>query len=170
MCSYHPAVLGHLFADTAFFVLVGIVGVLIAVSRSQREQIWKAYIAVVESGEALRESEVKYRGLVYNIKSGVFRSTPEPAGRFLEVNPATVEITGYSRKELLQMNVSDLYVHPEERKVILEEIVSGKGNALREIHFRKKDGTEIVVLARITVVGKDAGKVIYFDGIMEDIT
>jgi PAS domain S-box-containing protein len=120
--------------------------------------------------EALGESEEKYRGLVTNVKVGVFRSTPGRTGRFLEVNPAMEEISGYSREELLQMNVSDLYARPEEREAILAEIASATGKITRELHLRKKDRTEIVVLDIKVAVRDDAGKVIYFDGIMEDIT
>ncbi len=123
-----------------------------------------------QAEEALRESEEKYRGLVTNVKLGVFRSTPEPLGKFLEVNPAMVEITGYSRKKLLQMNVTDLYVYPEERRLVLEEVALGKSRRAKEVRLRKKDGTEIVVLYRKVAVRDDAGRILYFDGIMEDIT
>jgi len=120
--------------------------------------------------EKLRESEENYRSLVNNVKLGVFRSTPGSTGRFLEVNPAVKEITGYSRKELLQMNVSDLYMHPEEREAVLEGIASGTRETTRELRFRKKDGTEIVVSDTKVAVRDDAGKILYFDGIIEDIT
>jgi len=122
-----------------------------------------------QAEKALQESEEKYRGLVSNVKLGVFRSTPGPAGIFLEVNPAMEEITGYSRKELLRMNVSDLYVQPEEREVVLEEIASATGKKTRELRFKKKDGTEIVV-SDTKVAVRDDGNIIYFDGILEDIT
>jgi PAS domain S-box-containing protein len=121
-------------------------------------------------GEELQKSEEKYRGLVTNIRLGIYRSTPEPAGRFLEVNPAMVEITGYSRKELLQMNVSDLYKHPEARKLVLEEVALGKGKATKEIYLRKKDGTEIIVADTKVTVKDDSDQILYFDGILEDIT
>jgi PAS domain S-box-containing protein len=120
--------------------------------------------------EVLRASEAKYKSLIDNIKLGVFRSTPEPAGRLLEVNPAVSEITGYSRGELLQMNAAHLYANPEERQLVLDELASSRGRAAKEIRFSKKDGTEIVVLDRKTAVRDDTGRVVYFDGIIEDIT
>jgi len=82
-------------------------------------------------GEALEKSEEKYRTLVNNIKIGVFRSMPEPRGKFLEVNAAMERITGYSRDELLRMNVADLYVNPRERKQVLDEAASGKDRVAR---------------------------------------
>ena len=123
-----------------------------------------------QAEEALRKSEEKYRSMVNNVKLGIFRSTTEPYGRFLEANPAMGKITGYSREELLQMNVCDLYVRPEERESVLKEISSNIGKTTRELRFRKKDGTEIVVSDTKVAVRDDAGKILYFDGIVEDIT
>jgi PAS domain S-box-containing protein len=120
--------------------------------------------------EALKESGEKYRSLVNDISLGIFRSTPGPRGRFLEVNPAMEQITGYPREELLQIDVCDLYQHREERQQVLEEIASATGMTTRETRFRKKDGTEITVSNTKVAVRDDAGQIVYFDGIMEDIT
>ncbi len=123
-----------------------------------------------QAEEALKESEEKYRSLVNNVKLGILRSTPGPPGRILEVNPAMEEITGYSRKELLKMDISELYVYLEEREAIIKELVSTKGKVVRELRWKKKDGTEMVVLNRVIAVRDDTGKVLYLDAIMEDIT
>ncbi|MDP2730182.1 MAG: PAS domain S-box protein [Dehalococcoidales bacterium] len=120
--------------------------------------------------EALRKSEEKYRSLVDNVRLGIFRSTPGPSGRFLEVSKAMEEITGYSRKELLRMDVSSLYVHPEEREPVTEEIASAREKMTKELNFRKKDGTEIVVADTKTPVRNSAGEILYFDGVLEDVT
>jgi len=120
--------------------------------------------------EALRESEGKYRSLVNNVKLGIFRSTPGANGRFLEVNPAMKEITGYSREELLKMDVSKLYVYPEEREAILQEIASATGKTTKELRFRKRDGTEIVVSDTKVAVRDNDGRILYFDGVIEDIS
>ena len=105
-----------------------------------------------QAEQALRESGEIYRSLVNNVRVGVFRSTPGRSGRFLEVNPAMEDITGYSREELLQMNVADLYVHPKERAAVLKEMASGVVKKPRELLFKKKDGTEIVVSDRKVAV------------------
>jgi PAS domain S-box-containing protein len=119
---------------------------------------------------ALQRSEEKYRSLVDNVRVGIFRSQTGAAGRYLEVNRAMEKITGYSRKELLRMRISDLYVHPEEREAVLKEVVSMRGKTTKELSFRKKDGTEIVVLDTETPVRDSTGEVVHFDGILEDIT
>ncbi len=120
--------------------------------------------------EELKKSEERYKSLVNNVKLGIFRSTPGPTGAFLEVNPAMKEITGYSRKELLQMSVSELYVRPEAREAVLKDVASALGKVAKELHIRKKDGTSIVVSDTKVAVRDSAGKILYFDGILEDIT
>lgn len=120
---------------------------------------------------ALVESEERYRTLVNNVKLGIYRSTADPKGRYLEVNKAMEEITGYERQELLNMNVCDLYVHPEERQDFLVAAASGKMELVREILIRKKDGHEIMTRATIVVAKRDNdGRILYFDGFLDDIT
>ena len=124
-----------------------------------------------EAEEKLKESEERYRSLVNNIRLGIFRNTPGPTGKFLEVNPAMEEITGYSREELLGMNVSDLYERPQERRAFAEEIAALVGKTItKELNFKRKDGTQIVVSDTTVAVRDNAGQVQYFDGILEDIT
>jgi two-component system, sensor histidine kinase and response regulator len=117
---------------------------------------------------SLEDSEKKYRSLVNSARLGIFRSTPE--GRHLEVNKTMEHITGYSRQELLSLDIRDLYLHPEERKAILERVDAAPDEAMHEIRNRKKDGQQIIVAATISPVRDTEGKVMYFDGVLEDIT
>lgn len=120
--------------------------------------------------DMLKESEEKYKSLVNNVKLGIFRSTPEPGGKFLEVNPAVEEMFGYTREELLRINVSEIYAHPEERASLLEKVASAK-SMVNEVYMRKKDGTIILVLDTMVAVKRaEDGKVLWFDGFMEDVT
>lgn len=118
----------------------------------------------------LKESEDKFRGLVNNVKLGIFRSTPGETGKFLEVNAYMEEITGYSRDELLSMDVSELYTYPEDRGKFIAEVVFSKGKTIGELQFRKKNGTQIIVMVTNVAILNASGRVIYIDGIMEDIT
>ena len=146
--------------------------VVTPISYKGKRAILGSYMDITEHKQderALMESENKYRSLVNNVKLGIFRSTPDLRGRFLEVNPAMEEITGYSRDELLRMNVTDLYVNPKEREVTLE-LAMARGKTAREILFKRKEGTQITVFETKVAVRDETGQVLYFDGILEDIT
>jgi PAS domain S-box-containing protein len=119
---------------------------------------------------ALRESEEKYRTLTENVPVGIFRSTPGRRGKFLEVNRALVNILGYrSKKELFAKDVALVYQNPKDRLGFSKRI-SKKGMHQEEMTLRKKDGTPIIVSMTAIAVKNDKGSVLYFDGIVEDIT
>jgi PAS domain S-box-containing protein len=120
--------------------------------------------------EALQESEEKYRSLVQNMKLGIFRTTPDAGGKILETNKACEEITGYSRNELLNMAVKDLYSDPEDRSRFVEQISSAFGKANFETSFKKRDGSQISVSITAKPIEDKTGKIVYIDGILEDIT
>jgi PAS domain S-box-containing protein/putative nucleotidyltransferase with HDIG domain len=91
---------------------------------------------------ALRDSEERYRSYVESAPYGVFVSDEQ--GRYLEVNNAAAEITGYSRKELARMSIADV-VAPESlewsRQQFARLVDCGRssGNGL----FLRKDGMKV---------------------------
>jgi hypothetical protein len=68
------------------------------------------------------------------------------------------------------MDMEELYVHHEEREALMRALTSPKGTVTRKLHWRKKDGSEIVVLDTVITVRDEAGKVLHFDAIIDDIT
>ena len=119
---------------------------------------------------ALQNSEEKYRGLVNNVKSGIFRCAPGTDYKFLEVNKAMEEITGYSRKELLAMSALDLYEEPRQKTQFLRRVSNSKKVFKLEFKLKKKNNDGIDVAVTDTLVRDGQGAVIYLDGLLEDIT
>jgi len=122
-----------------------------------------------QAEEALRRSEEKYRTLVENADIGICRVTPGAEGRHLEVNPAMSRMLGYSREELLEKSIAEMYLDPADRKRVSDEICA-RGSFKGEINLRGKDGTPIVVYLTGTAVRDEKGEVKYIDTILEDIT
>jgi PAS domain S-box-containing protein len=65
--------------------------------------------------KALKENEEKYRTLLELAPDAFFQEDPQ--GNFITVNDKAIELTGYSRKELLSMNMSDMF----QAKILNEE-------------------------------------------------
>jgi PAS domain S-box-containing protein len=135
-------------------------------SRKKQVQSGKAPVET-----ALRESEEKYRSLTNNIPLGIFRSTPGPKGKFLEVNPALVRMLGYrSKKELLGIDVATIYEQTSDRLRLSRHISAKRSAHYEEVALCKKNGKPIVVAMTALAVRDEKGKTMFFDGIVEDIT
>lgn len=118
--------------------------------------------------EKLAKSEEQYRTLQSNIPIGIFRSTYE--GHLLSVNPAMVKMFGYdSIEELKMQNVRDLYASKEQRRRLLEKLKIAGKNHTYEAEMKRKDGSTFWIAVNSTAIYQN-GVLIYFDGVLEDIT
>ena len=97
----------------------------------------------IETEEALKESEERFRTIVEHAPDGIF--VVDPNGSCLTVNSARSRMMGYSSEELLQLSIADI-VAPEEASRIALELAQLKGGTpLRsEWQFRRKDGSFFV--------------------------
>ena len=89
----------------------------------------------------MRESETKYRTLFEQSSDAIYLSTR--GGRLLDLNDAGAALFGYSREEMLELDVSTLYFHPDDWKRF-KEVMADRGE-VREYEATgvKKDGTAI---------------------------
>ena len=118
----------------------------------------------------IKESEGKNRDLVDNIKLGIFRCTPGPGGRFLEVNRAMEDITGYSRSELLQLDVNRLFASAQDNAAFTKAVNVTDWKVVREFNLKRKDGKILTVTETIVAIRFDSGMIQYLDGILEDVS
>jgi len=117
----------------------------------------------------MRDEDGRYRSLFDGVPLGLYRATPE--GQTIDVNLTSVEILGFpDRDTLLTIPVSDHYVNPEDRQrwqalMAREGIVSDF-----EVQLRRRDGRIIWVRENARAIRDDAGRVLYYEGSLEDIT
>jgi PAS domain S-box-containing protein len=129
------------------------------------------FYAIRRSEKALRKSEERFRTLVENLNVGVYRSTGETKGRYLQVNPAMIKIFGYeSVEEFMKISISDLYRDPEGRIEFVDKIKGVGYVRNEELALRKKDGTPIIVSVTAVAQFEDSGEIKWIDGVTEDIT
>ncbi|MHA2347053.1 MAG: PAS domain-containing protein, partial [Candidatus Hodarchaeales archaeon] len=91
-------------------------------------------------------------------------------GKLIDMNKALLELFGYTREEMLKLDVLNIYVNPEDRKKFLEVIDQRKSVSDYEVKFRKKDGTEIDCLLTSTVRWDSNWNITGYQGIIRDIT
>ena len=130
--------------------------------------VWRDITRHKQAQKALRRSETRYRTLFGESRDTVYMNTRE--GKILDINQAGVDLLGYTRDELVGMNVRKLYVHPEDRSVFQREIEHKGSVRDYDLKFRRKDGTQIDCLVTSTVRRTVNGTIVGYQGIIRDIT
>ncbi|HTK95108.1 MAG TPA: GAF domain-containing protein [Terriglobales bacterium] len=120
--------------------------------------------------EAVKRSEERYRSLVESAVYGIYRSAMDD--RFLDVNPALVEMLGYdSPEEVLALDVArDVYLDPNERGDLVQKYHYTRHVDSVEVKWKRKDGTPMTVRLSGRAVVSVAGEPEGFEMIAEDVT
>jgi PAS domain S-box-containing protein len=119
----------------------------------------------------IAESEERYRG-IFNQSVGAIVEA-DPAGRFITVNDHMCEMTGYSREELLNLQMLDL-THPEDltrSRELLAKLAAGGEPYEIEKRYIRKDGSVIWVHKSASAIREPGGtKVRSLIAVLIDIT
>ena len=122
--------------------------------------------------EALRQSEEKYRNILYSIQEGYFEL--DLAGNYTFVNDANCRLLGYSRDEIIGMNSRQHMPYEDNYKKASQAytklFLTGKPIESMEIFSVKKDGTPVIYETSVTLIKNAQGKAIGFRGVSRDIT
>ncbi len=136
----------------------------------ESETIVRTTLAEREQAEAaLKEGEERYRELVENANDIVF--TLDLEGNVTSINKAVESITGYSRTELLEMNMTDFLtagsVDAAHRMTELK--LAGQERTTYEVDVRAKDD-RLVRLEISSRLKLRQGKPVGIQGVARDIT
>lgn len=127
-------------------------------------------IGVAQDITLQKNAEEKYRNLSENINIGVYRSTSEPYGRFIEVNQNLVAMFGYdSQEEIKNIKISDLYLDPAERQEFNQKMYQYGYAKNERLRLKKKDGTPFIGLVSAVAVKDCKGEIRYYDGVIEKL-
>jgi len=121
--------------------------------------------------EQLDETREKYRLLTNRLHIGVFRTSAENGFRFVEANPAALELFGIENEnELLELHLFDL-LEQDSTEELFTEALQGEG-VIKEQVFRlkRKDDTYRMVSISMILTRNNKKRPLYCDGIIEDIS
>jgi len=135
------------------------------------EKLQQEIIERIQVEKALKESEVKFRTITENVNVGIYRNTSGPDGQFLEANPAFIQMFGFnSRDELMNIKVSDLYIQSDNRNRFNKKMLSDGYVKDEILNLKRKGGTEIICSISAVAEKDRNGRILYYDGMIEDIT
>jgi PAS domain S-box-containing protein len=108
---------------------------------------------------ALKKSEERFHSIFNQAFAGV--AEIDRAGRFVYLNDRFCEMTGFSRKDLLEMTMQDL-THPEERiraTVFFRALGAGGPDFSIEKRYRCRDGSAVWVSERVSGIRDADGEI-----------
>ena len=125
----------------------------------------------VEAARALQESEERFRNILENANEIIY--TLSLAGVFQYVSPAWTELLGHPVAEVEGQPFAP-FVHPDDVPVcaafLQNIIVTGQSQRGVEYRVRHKDGSWRWHSSNGSAVKDEAGNVLYFVGLAQDVT
>jgi len=123
-----------------------------------------------QAEDALLENEARLRSLYENATVGFYRTAPD--GQILMANPAVVRMLEYkSFEELAERNLEKDGYHADYSRQEFKDQIEREGTIQgRETFWKTKNGKAIYVRESARVARDEKGKVLYYEGTVEDIT
>ncbi|MHA1968799.1 MAG: PAS domain-containing protein, partial [Candidatus Hodarchaeales archaeon] len=115
--------------------------------------------------QQLRESEEKYRTLVENLNSAIFRVSAE--GKLIQCNPALLEMFEYdSVDDLNNSGLKGLYANPEDRETFIQELYSQGEITIHDVLMKTRSGKHFWA----SISSRLSHNRQFHEGILEDVS
>lgn len=137
-----------------------------------QETLARTRLSPDQAQAALEQIEAKYRSIFENALDGIYQTSPE--GYYISANPALARLYGYeSPAELIDALSSieqQLYVQPQRRQEFRTLVERDGVVSNFESQVYQRDGSVIWISENARAVRDAKGTVLYYEGIVENIT
>lgn len=164
---YVPDIAAYWIASSVYFAMTG---VMLTLALQMIDRAMQR--AKLEMKERQRVSD-EYRALFDNSLIGIYRSSVD--GRMIEANQALTRFNGYESKEEFLASVTDIaaewYVEPGRRQDFQRELEEhGRVTNFESEVYRHKTRERVWISENAQAVRDSSGKILYYEGTVEDIT
>ena len=139
--------------------------------KKENKQKAKALKELQKAKQVIQKEELKFRGIFEYSNIGV--AIINPNGDIIDLNKEFTEITGYSKRELQQMNFAD-FTYPDDLNKELDLFKKLNNNDINNYRIRKryvhKTGTIIWVDIAVSCLRNKNNEIEMFFGMVMDIT
>lgn len=116
----------------------------------------------------LKSSETKFRSIFENSHDVIYLSDKD--GKFVDINESAERLFGFSRKELLEMNIADLYEDKREFEKYISQIRLDGHYSSFEIVLLDKERNKKYCTLTANTQRTDENTNVYYQGIIHDLT
>ena len=117
---------------------------------------------------ALRISEERYRGIFTTSLDAIFVTSRN--GEFVDVNETFLKMSGFTKDELLKLNVKEIYANVNDRQKFQEIIERDSVISNFEVDFKRKDNVLLNCILSSALRISENGEILGYQGIIIDIT
>ncbi|MGA2332792.1 MAG: PAS domain S-box protein [Syntrophales bacterium] len=128
-------------------------------------------ITEITRAEALRESEIRYRGLYESTRDGMVMTDTE--GHILQCNRAYSDMLGYTEEEIRDLTYQQTTPakwHDTEKDIINNKVLKTGYSDIYEKEYIRKDGTVFPIFMRMWAIEDETGNITGMWGIVSNIT
>ena len=121
--------------------------------------------------EELLSSREKFQSLMDRLNQGIFRTSIDTKGKFLEANQTALAIFGYSKfSDIQNMYILDFFVEKYDKLTFRNNLLKEGFIKNQLIKLRKKSGEYVYAVVSLIVISDSAGNPKFCDGIIQDIS
>ncbi|WP_316786438.1 PAS domain S-box protein [Pedobacter frigiditerrae] len=122
----------------------------------------------IQTEEALRESERKYRNIFENVQDVFFQTDLDSI--FLDISPSVAKHLGYTREELIGLGAITLYYNEADRVQAVEIFLANGELENYELTFKSKSGEKVFISLNARLIYGADGSPNHFDGSFRNVT
>ena len=117
----------------------------------------------------LRRSEERYRDLVENARDVIY--THDLAGNYTSINKVAEHLIGYTREEILKMNLFEIVApeYHEKARQLIDTTLAGDGETTHDLEILSKGGSRVAFEVSARLIYQN-GVRIGVQGIARDVT
>lgn len=143
--------------------------VVITVARDISNQ-FKTQQELILAKEKAEEHKLLFEGLFNNATIGLYQTTPE--GQIISVNPTLIKLLKFdSLEDILSRDLTNGSYLDQNKRNQFKAILAEKGEIIGfESEWKTKDGEIVVVLESARVAKDENGRIIRYDGVVENIS
>jgi PAS domain S-box-containing protein len=125
----------------------------------------------IQMKQQLHESRERFKTLMDKLNVGIFRTTLDSRGKFIEVNQTAVKLLGFSDSEdLYNQNILDLFAEADDKKTFRTSLLDAGFIRNRIVKLIQSNGKTQNMMVSLAVITDEAGKAVYCDGIIEPVS
>jgi len=113
---------------------------------------------------------IEFRTLLNNLNMGVFRQSLKGKKNLLFANKAFRDMLDIPSEELTRSRLSDLFQDKRQHQAFVKKLSHSQNITHEEVQLVSRAGKKLLCSVCLVPVEDDQGKVVYIDGVLQDIS